>query len=88
MTAEVSGDAVAIVSGVVEVVSAIQDALEVTSTMAALLTRGGMKSATVTLEETFAGAFTRGADVKLTLVGVPNKAMLNVHGGYVAVRRY
>ena len=41
-------------------------------------------SATVTLEETFAGAFTRGADVKLTLVGVPNKAMLNVHGGYVA----
>ena len=84
VTAEVSGDAVAIVSGVVEVVSAIQDALKVTSTMAALLTRGGMASATVTLEETFAGAFTSGADVKLTLVGVPNKAMLNVHGGYAA----
>ena len=44
-----------------------------------------MNSATVTLEETFAGAFTLGADVKLTLVGVPNKAKLNVHGGYVAV---
>ena len=85
VTAEVSGDAVAIVSGVVEVVSSIQDALKVTSTMAALLTRGGMDSATVTLEETFAGAFTLGADVKLTLVGVPNKAKLNVHGGYVAV---
>ena len=84
VTAEVSGDAVAIVSGVVEVVSSIQDALMVTSTMASLLTRGGMASATVTLEETFAGAFTLGADVKLTLVGVPNKAMLNVHGGYVA----
>ena len=84
VTAEISGDAVAIVSGVVEVVSSIQDALEVKSEMASLLTRGGVGSATVTLEETFARAFTAGADVKLTLVGVPNKAMLNVHGGYVA----
>ena len=85
VTAEVSGDADAIVSGVVEVVSSIQDALMVTSTMTPILTRGGMDSATVTLEETFAGAFTSGADVKLTLVGVPNKAKLKVHGGYVAV---
>ena len=42
-----------------------------------------MKTATVTLKEAFAGAFTAGADVKLTLVGVPDKAILKVsHSGY------
>ena len=37
-----------------------------------------MGSATVTLKEAFASAFTAGADVKLTLVGVPDEAMLTV----------
>ena len=37
-----------------------------------------MGSATVTLKEAFAGAFTAGADVLLTLVGVPDKASLTV----------
>ena len=42
-----------------------------------------MGSATVLLKEAFAGAFTAGADVKLTLVGVPDKASLTVsHAGH------
>ena len=42
-----------------------------------------MGSATVTLKEAFATAFTIGAEVKLTLVGVPNKASLTVsHAGH------
>ena len=65
------------------VISEIRDALVVTSTPAQILTRGGMASATVTLKEAFAGAFTEGADVLLTLVGVPDKASLTVsHAGY------
>ena len=79
-----SGDSNAFLSGAANVISAIRDALEVTSTSAQILTRGGMGSATVTLKEAFAGAFTAGADVKLTLVGVPAKASLTVsHPGYV-----
>ena len=37
-----------------------------------------MGMATLTLKEAFAGAFTAGADVMLTLVGVPDKASLTV----------
>ena len=74
VTVTLSGDTNAFASGVSSVISAIRDALEVTSTSAQILTRGGMGSATVTLKEAFATAFTAGADVKLTLVGVPDKA--------------
>ena len=73
----------AFVSGVVNVISEIRDALVVTSTPVQILTRGGMGSATVTLKEAFASAFTVGAEVKLTLVGVPDKASLTVsHAGF------
>ena len=37
-----------------------------------------MGSATVTIKEAFAGAFTAEADILLTLVGVPDKASLTV----------
>ena len=37
-----------------------------------------MGSATVTIKEAFASAFTAEADILLTLVGVPNKASLTV----------
>ena len=83
VTVTASGDATAFVSGVANVISAIRDALEVTSTSGQILTRGGMGSATITLKETFASAFTMGAEVKLTLVGVPDKASLTVsHAGH------
>ena len=78
VTVTLSGDTNAFASGVSSVISAIRDALEVTSTSAQILTRGGMGSATVTLKEAFATAFTIGAEVKLTLVGVPDKASLTV----------
>ena len=83
VTITASGNATAFVSGVSAVISGIQDALTVTSKSAQILTRGGMGSATVTLKEAFATAFTAGADVKLTLVGVPDKASLTVsHAGH------
>ena len=83
VTITASGDAAAFVSGVSNVISGIQDALTATSESAQILTRGGMGSATVELKETFASAFTAGADVKLTLVGVPDKASLLVsHAGF------
>ena len=78
VTVTLSGDTNAFASGVSSVISDIRDALEVTSTSAQILTRGGMGSATVTLKEAFATAFTAGAEVKLTLVGVPDKASLTV----------
>ena len=83
VTITASGGDGAFVSGVANVISEIRDALVVTSTPAQILTRGGMGSATVTLKEAFASAFTVGAEVKLTLVGVPNKASLTVsHAGH------
>ena len=83
VTITASGGDGAFVSGVANVISEIRDALMVTSTSAQILTRGGMGSATVTLKEAFASAFTGGAEVKLTLVGVPNKASLTVsHAGH------
>ena len=55
-----SGNENAFVSGVATVISAIEDALEVESTSVQILTRGGMGSATVTIKEAFASAFTAG----------------------------
>ena len=63
VTATFSGDANAFVSGVATVISATAEALEVTSTSAQILTRGGEGSATVTIEEAFAGAWTTDAEV-------------------------
>ena len=83
VTAMFSGDSNAFLSGAANVISAIGDALEVESTSAQILTRGGMGSATLTLKEAFSGGFTAGADVLLTLVGVPDKAIVTVsHPGY------
>ena len=83
VTITASGGDGAFVSGVANVISEIRDALVVTSTPVQILTRGGMGSATVTLKEAFASAFTVGADVKLTLVGVPDKASVIVsHAGH------
>ena len=78
VTATFSGDENAFVSGVATVISAISAALEVESTSDALLTRGDMGMMTLTLKEAFAGAFTAEAEVLLTLVGVPDKALLTV----------
>ena len=83
VTATFSGNENAFVSGVATVISAIEDALEVESTSVQILTRGADGSATVTIKEAFASAFTMGADVLLTLVGVPDKASLTVsHAGH------
>ena len=83
VTATFSGNSNAFVSGVATVISAIEDALEVESTSVQILTRGGMGSATVTIKEAFASAFTAEADILLTLVGVPDKASLTVsHAGH------
>ena len=50
---------------------------------AQILTRGADGSATVTIKEAFASAFTAEADMLLTLVGVPDKASLTVsHAGH------
>ena len=83
VTATFSGDANAFVSGVATVISAIEDALEVESAPAQILTRGADGSATVTIKEAFASAFTAEADILLTLVGVPDEASLTVsHAGH------
>ena len=83
VTATFSGNENAFVSGVATVISAIEDALEVESTPVQILTRGGMGSATVTIKEAFASAFTAEADILLTLVGVPDEASLTVsHAGH------
>ena len=73
VTATFSGNENAFVSGVATVMSAIEDALEVESASVQILTRGAAGTATVTIKEAFASAFTAEADVLLTLVGVPDK---------------
>ena len=78
ITATFSGNENAFVSGVTTVISAIEEALVVTSAKTQILTRGGMGTATVTIKEAFASAFTEEADILLTLVGVPDKASLMV----------
>ena len=79
VTATFSGDEKAFVSGVVTVISAISEALEVKSTSTGqILTRGGVGSATILIEEAFATAFTAESEVMLTVVGVPDEAVLTV----------
>ena len=78
ITATVSGDSLAIVSGNVDVITSIEEALVVESTMDSILTRGGTGMATVTIEEAFRSAFTLDADIILRVTGVPDKAMLTV----------
>ena len=78
VTATFSGNENAFVSGVAIVISAIEEALEVESAKVQILTRGGMGSATVTIKEAFASAFTAEADILLTLVGVPDEASITV----------
>ena len=78
ITATVSGDSNAIVSGNVDVITSIEEALVVKSTMDAILTRGGTGMATVTIEEAFRSAFTADADIILRVTGVPDKALLTV----------
>ena len=87
VTATFSGNENAFVSGVATVISAIEDALEVESTPVQILTRGGSGSATVTIKEAFASAFTAEADILLTLVGVPNKASLTVSHAVILRQR-
>ena len=83
VTATFSGNENAFVSGVATVISAIEDALEVEATSAQILTRGADGTATVTIKEAFASAFTAEADILLTLVGVPDEASLTVsHAGH------
>ena len=79
VTATVSGDENAIVSGVVPVVSSIEHGLEVEAgDMASILTRGGSGMATVTVGEAFRSAFTAESHVILRVSGVPDKATLDV----------
>ena len=57
VTATISGDSNVIISDVVEVISSIEEALEVESTMDSILTRGDMGSVTVTIKEAFSSVF-------------------------------
>ena len=83
VTVTLTGDSLTFVSGVFNVVSSIQEAMEVTSKSASILTRGASETATVTIEETFSGAWTTAADVLLRITGVPDEAILKVsHAGY------
>ena len=82
VTVTLTGDSLTFVSGVFNVVSSIQEAMEVTSKSASILTRGAAGTATVTIEEAFAGAWTAAADVLLRVTGVPDEAILKVHAGF------
>ena len=83
VTAMFSGDSDAFLSGAANVISAINDALMVESTETALLTRGGMGTATVTITEAHASVFTDNSNVILRVSGVPDTVMLHVsHAGF------
>ena len=77
VTATISGDSNAIVSDIVDVISSIEEALTVESTMEALLTRGDMGSVTVTITEAFSRVFSLDTMVLLRVSGVPDKADLD-----------
>ena len=84
VTATFQGDSKAFVGGAVNVVSAIQEALVVTSKSVEILTRGANATGTAMIKEAFAGAFTADAEVLLRITGVPDKAGLVVsHAGDV-----
>ena len=79
VTAMFAGDSNAFLSGAANVISSIDDALEVESTTKALLTRGDMGMVTVTIKEAFGAAFTVGTGrVHLRISGVPDKATLGI----------
>ena len=80
VAATVSGDGVAIVAGVVEVISGIEAALAVETTMASILTRGGVgeKMAVATISEGFRSAWQDGSQVLLRVSGVPMGATWGV----------
>ena len=83
VTATISGDSNAIISDIVDVISSIEEALTVESTMEALLTRGDMGSVTVTITEAFSRVFSADTMVLLRVSGVPDKAILTVsHAGF------
>ena len=83
VTATISGDSTAIVSDIVDVISSIEEALTVESTMEALLTRGDTGSVTVTITEAFSRVFSLDTMVLLRVSGVPDEAILTVsHAGY------
>ena len=83
VTATISGDSNAIVSDIVDVISSIEEALTVESTMEALLTRGDMGSVTVTITEAFSRVFSDDTMVLLRVSGVPDKTILTVsHAGF------
>ena len=85
VTAMFAGNSNAFLSGAANVISSIDDALEVESTMTPLLTRGSMGMATVTIKEAFSSVFTAGSSVMLRVSGVPDKVMLDVsHAGFDA----
>ena len=83
VTATISGDSNAIVSDIVDVISSIEEALEVESTMDSILTRGDMGSVTVTITEAFSRVFSDDTMVLLRVSGVPDEAILTVsHAGF------
>ena len=83
VTVTLTGDSLTFVSEVANVISSIQKAMEVTATSASILTRGASETATVTLKESFSGAWTTAAAVLLRITGVPDEAILKVsHSGY------
>ena len=83
VTATISGDSNVIISDVVEVISSIEEALEVESTMDSILTRGDSGSVTVTIKEAFSSVFENDATVLLRVSGVPEATILTVtHAGY------
>ena len=82
VTVTLTGDSLTFVSEVANVISSIQKAMEVTATSASILTRGASETATVTLKESFSGAWTTAAAVLLRITGVPDEAILKVsHSG-------
>ena len=79
VTATISGNSEAFISGAVNVISDSVDALEIDATGMSLLSRGGTGNATVTVEETFARALTEaGSMVMLRVSGVPDAADLTI----------
>lgn len=82
VTATVTGDKNAIVTGVVTVVSAIEEAMTVKGKSVEVLTRGGTKMTTVTLEESFSSAWSTDAMVVLKVSGVPDNADLTIEHVY------
>ena len=81
VTATVSGDGSAIVSGVAEVVNAVEHGVQLSvGKSATLLTRGsdGAKQAIVTLTETFRSAWNDDTEIVLNVSGIPKDATWGV----------